>query len=145
MFYTYLKMKFGLLAHFTGPGQINRYSDSLRAGRSGDRIPVGSRFSAPVHTGPGPHPASFTMGTGSFPGVKRPGRDIDHPPLPSAVVKEGVQLYLSPGSSVDKATGYVLDGLEIKSRWVRDFPHVSRPALGPTQPAVQWVPCLSRG
>jgi hypothetical protein len=50
--------------------QLSRYSDWLRAGRSGDRIPVGVRFSAPVRTGPGPHPASCTMGTGSFPGVK---------------------------------------------------------------------------
>jgi len=30
----------------------------------------GARFSAPVQTGPGAHPASRTMGTGSFPGVK---------------------------------------------------------------------------
>jgi hypothetical protein len=29
-------------------------------------IPVGARFSAPIQTGPGAHPASFTMGTGSF-------------------------------------------------------------------------------
>jgi len=42
----------------------------LRAGWSGDRIPVGARFSAPVHTGPGAHPAFCTIDTGSFPGVK---------------------------------------------------------------------------
>ena len=30
----------------------------------------GVRFSAPVQTGPGAHPASCTMGTGSFPGAK---------------------------------------------------------------------------
>jgi hypothetical protein len=42
----------------------------LRAGRSGDRIPVEARFSAPVQTGPRTHPASCTMGTGSFPMVK---------------------------------------------------------------------------
>ena len=29
----------------------------------------GARFSAPVQTGPGAHPASCTMGNGSFPGV----------------------------------------------------------------------------
>jgi hypothetical protein len=29
-----------------------------------------TRFSAPVQTGPGAHPASCTMGTGSFLGVK---------------------------------------------------------------------------
>jgi hypothetical protein len=66
---------------------------TLRAGRSGDRIPVGARFSAPVQTGPGAHPASCTMGTGSFPGVKRPGRGVDHPPPSSAEVKERVKLY----------------------------------------------------
>ena len=30
----------------------------------------GGRFSAPVQTCPGAHPASCIMGTGSFPGVK---------------------------------------------------------------------------
>ena len=62
----------------SGPRQRSRYSDSLRAGRSGDRIPVEARFSAPVQTCPGDHPASYTMGTGSFPGVKQPGRGVDH-------------------------------------------------------------------
>jgi hypothetical protein len=38
-------------------------------------------------TGPGAHPASCTMGTGSFPGVKRPARGADHPPPPSAEVE----------------------------------------------------------
>ena len=50
----------------------------------GDRIPVAARFSEPVQTGPGVHRASYTMGTGSFPGVKRPGRDVGHPPPSSA-------------------------------------------------------------
>jgi hypothetical protein len=57
-------------------------------------IPVGATFSAPVQIGPGAYPASCTMGTGSFPGLKRPGRGVDHPPPSSAEVKEKVKLYL---------------------------------------------------
>jgi hypothetical protein len=50
-----------------------------------------------------------------------------------------------PGSSVGVATGYGLDGPGIESRWGRDFPHLFRPVLRPTQTPVQWVPGLSRG
>ena len=37
--------------------------------RSGDRIPLGAKFSAPVQPGHEDHPASCTIRTGSFPGV----------------------------------------------------------------------------
>jgi hypothetical protein len=60
----------------------SRYSDWLRAGQSGDQISAGARFSAPVQTGLGAHPASCTMVPRSFPGIKRPGRSVDHPPTP---------------------------------------------------------------
>ena len=73
---------------------MGRDSDLLRAGRSGDRIPVEARLSEPFQTGPGAYPASYTMGTGSFPGVKRPERGVDHSPPSSAEVKERVELYL---------------------------------------------------
>jgi len=46
--------------------------------------PDGGREFPPVQNGPGVHPATYTMGTGSFAGVKRPGRGVDHPPSSSA-------------------------------------------------------------
>jgi hypothetical protein len=53
------------------------------------RIPVGVRFFAQVRTGPGAHPASCTMGTGSFLGVKQLGHGANHPPPSSAKVTKG--------------------------------------------------------
>jgi len=41
-----------------GPGSSVGIETELRVGQFGDRIPVGARLSAPVHTGPGAHPAS---------------------------------------------------------------------------------------
>ena len=41
----------------------------------------------------GPHPTSYTVRTGSFPGVKRPERGVKHPPLSSAEAEERVELY----------------------------------------------------
>jgi len=45
--------------------------------------------------------------------------------------------FVGQDSVVFIVTRYGLEGPEIESRWGRDFPHLSRLALGPTQPSVQ--------
>ena len=59
---------------------------------------LGWDFSAPAQTGPGAYPVSCTMGTGSFPGVKRPRRGADHPPSSKCRDQERVGLYLCSSS-----------------------------------------------
>jgi len=70
--------------YFNGPGSVVGIATGYGLGRSGDRIPVGTRFSAPVQTGPGANSASCTKGTGSFPGLKK-GRDVTLTPHPLQV------------------------------------------------------------
>ena len=58
---------------------------------------MGAKFSIPIKTGPGAHPAPyngywvFARGGG---GVKQPGRGTDHPPPSSVEAKETVELYM---------------------------------------------------
>ena len=67
-------------------------------------------------------------------------------PVMASVFIETLYWFGGPGSSFSLANGYRLDGPGIESRsGGGDFPHLSRPALGTTQPPVQWVPGLSRG
>jgi hypothetical protein len=68
-------------------------------GRSGDRYRVEARFSAPVQTGPGVHPAFCTIGTRFFPGVKRPGRGGNHPRHLTPKIKKEYNLYSASGTS----------------------------------------------
>jgi len=67
--YQYVIIKIRESSLLLKTGQLSRYSDSLRAGRSGIESRWGRDF-PPVQTGPGAHPAFCKMGTGSFPGVK---------------------------------------------------------------------------
>jgi hypothetical protein len=73
-----------------GRGRDSSVGIATRYGLDGPGIESrwGTRFFAHVQTGPEAHPASCSMGTGSFLGVKRPGRGADHPPPSSAEVKK---------------------------------------------------------
>ena len=79
------------LCIFKKQGQRRWYSDSLRAGRSEDRISVRASFSAPVQTGPGAHPRSWARENGYL-SRGYSGRGVALNPLPSsAKVKDGEQ------------------------------------------------------
>ena len=47
-----------------------------------------ARFSAPVQTGPGVYPASYSIGSGTFSEAKLPGRGVDHPPHLAPMLKK---------------------------------------------------------
>ena len=69
----------------------------LRAGRSADRIPVrGEIFRTRPFLPWGPPSFLYNGYRDSCPGVKRPGRGVNHPPPSSAEVKGRVELYLIP-------------------------------------------------
>ena len=91
-----------------GPGSRSRYSDSLWSGRSGDRIPVGVTLSAPTQTGPYAPPSLLCSGCRvSFPGIKRPGRGVNHPHLSSAKVEEILELFVySPSRASWRVLGW---------------------------------------
>jgi hypothetical protein len=66
-------------------------------------------------------PCTFYLEDGSFKILRNVGK------FPSVYT-----FSCEPGSVVGIATGYGLDGPWIKSRWRRNFPHLSRPAVCPT-------------
>jgi hypothetical protein len=76
-----------MLSQLCGPGSSVGITTDYGLDGPGIECRWGARFFVHVQTGPGAHPASCTMGTVSFPGVKRPGRGVDHPPPPSAAVE----------------------------------------------------------
>jgi hypothetical protein len=73
--YIYIYIYITCIEGYSGPASSVSIATELHAGRSGNLIPVEARFSAPVQSGSGAHPASCTIGTGSFPGVKS-GRGV---------------------------------------------------------------------
>jgi len=67
------------------------------------------------------------MGTVSFPGVKRAGRGVDHPPTYSAEVKERVELYIYSTSGPSwpvkgKFNIYLLYRLQVTNNGRSAFP-----------------------
>jgi hypothetical protein len=63
--YVFLIIKYTLIR----PSRDSVVGIATRYGLEGQGSnPGGARFSAPIQTGSGVHPASCTMGTGSFPG-----------------------------------------------------------------------------
>jgi hypothetical protein len=79
------------------PADTNRSSVGI-ATRYVDGPGIESRwgrdFSQPSRPALGPTQPPIQCVPSLFPGVKRPGRGVDHPPSSSARVKERVELYL---------------------------------------------------
>jgi len=69
---------------------------TLRAGQSGNRMPVGTGISEPVKNGAEAHPASYAMGTVSLPVVNRTGRGVQCSSLSSADDQEIVSFTSTP-------------------------------------------------
>ena len=77
-----------------GPRARSLYSDSLRAGRYSDRIPIGARLFVRVQTGPGAHSVSLECVPSLFPWSEKCGAWFKYSPLSSAEVEERVELYI---------------------------------------------------
>jgi hypothetical protein len=94
-----------MIFHISRAGYLSRYSEWLRAGRSGDRIPVGTRFAVPIQSGPGAHPASCTISTRSFPVVES-GRGVTLTPHPLPVTRSKKQSRAIPLLSLRAFVAY---------------------------------------
>jgi hypothetical protein len=78
---------------------IHRYSDLLTGWTVQGSNPGGGEIYRIRPDQPGGPPSFLYNGYRvSFPGVKRPGRDLNHPPSSSAEVKERVELCLCTAS-----------------------------------------------
>ena len=71
LFNVYYRLTFRVLLHLMcGPGSSVVIATGYGLDGPGIESRWGGDFSAPGQTGPGAYPASCTMGTGFFPGVK---------------------------------------------------------------------------
>jgi len=72
------------------PLYVTVFKIATRYGLDGPGIQSrwGARSSAPVQNRSGAHPASCRMDTVCFPGLKRPGHGLDHPPHPVPRLKK---------------------------------------------------------
>jgi hypothetical protein len=85
-----LKSFYPSLLLSSGPGSVVGIATGYGLDGLGIESQWGARFSAPVETGPGAHPVSCTVGTGSLLGGKeQPGRDAYPSPPFSAMVTKG--------------------------------------------------------
>ena len=75
---------------FIGPGSVVDITTAYGLDGPGIESRWGARFSAPVQTGPEAHPASYTIGTGSFPEV-RCGRGVKLTPHPLLVSRSKIE------------------------------------------------------
>jgi len=80
--------------NFWVPRYLSRYSDTLRAGRSGDRIAVGVKFLAPVQTFLGPSQPPVQCVPDLFPRHKEVGAWRLPSTSSCAEVEERVEIYL---------------------------------------------------
>jgi len=54
--------------------------------------------------------------------------------IPNSILHSVHTVFVNQDSAVGVATCYGLDGQGIETRWGRDFPHLLRPALDPSEP-----------
>ena len=80
----HLLFKIHYSSRYCGTGSVVDIATGYRLDGPEIESRWGARFSAPVQTGPGTHPASCTMRTRSFPGVKS-GRGVTLTPHPLLV------------------------------------------------------------
>ena len=109
---------------FRGPGSSVGIATGYGLDGPGIESRWGVRFSAPVQTGPGAHPASCTMGTGSFSGVKS-GRGVTLTPHPLVVPwsRKSRAIPLLPLRAVRPVQSLIAcTGVHFTSFYLRYFP-----------------------